>query len=136
MGRHWADFSVQHFEISADVQKGYINTFDLIWFAKTELLLIGTKSILKVGTLIIDETTVSSSHQARKLDTILDSTLSFDHHIQQTVKSLLFNLCNIAKVRSPPVSTTLLSGFNLSSLYKLQMVQNSVFLKPLFRQVS
>ncbi|XP_014065746.1 uncharacterized protein, partial [Salmo salar] len=111
---------------------------------KMELLLIGRKSTLtKGGNLTIDDTTVSPSLHARNLGVILDTYLSFDHHIRHTVKSSFFHLRNIAKVRSSlsrPAAeilihafmsssldncNSLLSGINSSSLHKLQMVQNS-----------
>lgn len=113
---------------------------------KTELLLIGSKHTLtKAGniSLSIDGFTVSPSPLARNLGVLMDSTLSFNAHINNMVKISFFHLKNIAKIR-PSLSqsaaaklihsfifsrldycNSLLFGISASSLHKLQLVQNS-----------
>ncbi|XP_038564705.1 rab proteins geranylgeranyltransferase component A 1 isoform X2 [Micropterus salmoides] len=113
---------------------------------KTEFLLIGSKSTLSKAnnpTLTIDGTIVSPSPQAFNLGVIFDSTLSLEPHICHVIKTSLFHLRNIAKIRpslTPSAAERLIHTFTssrldycnslflgINSIYikRLQLVQNS-----------
>ncbi len=70
---------------------------------KTEVLLIGSSNQLrKAGSIILnlDGSVLESQSKLKKLGVIFDSSLSFDYHVQYTVKNSFFHLRNIARLRS------------------------------------
>ncbi|KAK6304958.1 hypothetical protein J4Q44_G00237380 [Coregonus suidteri] len=71
----------------------------------------------KLATITFDNPIVSPSPHKCNLGIILDFTLSFHHHIQQTVKTSYFHLHNIS--RCPPSPVLLLKpSFMHSSPHK------------------
>ncbi len=72
---------------------------------KTEVLLIGSSNQLrKAGSIILnlDGSVLESQSKSKlkNLAVIFDSSLSFDYHVQYTVKNSFFHLRNIARLRS------------------------------------
>lgn len=70
---------------------------------KTELLLIGTPSILSKNTIssisIVDDV-IPVSKKVKSLGVILDSTLSFSNHINNISRTAFFHLRNISRLRT------------------------------------
>ncbi|XP_068597914.1 uncharacterized protein [Brachionichthys hirsutus] len=113
---------------------------------KTDIILIGSKNITKSTQqfgLDFDNTTLTPSPLIRNLGVILDSTLSFHHHVRQITRTAFFHLKNIARLR-PSLTfsaaetlihafvtsridycNSILYGLPSTTLHKLQYIQNS-----------
>lgn len=114
--------------------------------SKTEVLLIGTPAAIHKGSnlnLIMDDSVVLPSAQARNLGVIFDTHLTLDSHIKNITKSAFHHLRNIARIRpflTPPDAERLIHAFVTSridycnalfiglpakSIKRLQYIQNS-----------
>ena len=109
-------------ECLSDLKLWMQNNFLKLNTDKTEILLIGPKSILTKSphlTLNIDGSSVHSTPVVKNLGIQLDSTLSFDPHIKSLTKIAFFHLRNIARLRpflSASDAQTLVHSFIMSRL--------------------
>uniref|UniRef100_A0A8C6L9J3 Reverse transcriptase domain-containing protein n=1 Tax=Nothobranchius furzeri TaxID=105023 RepID=A0A8C6L9J3_NOTFU len=90
---------------------------------KTELLLIGTASVLKNSpnfSINIDDSTVHPSLQVKSLGVILDGTLSFQSHINHVTRVAYYHLRNINNILFPDGQTPLFArlGFLEADQYQ------------------
>ncbi len=133
-------------ECVKNVKDWMTNHFLLLNSDKTEILLIGPKNStqnLLDHNLQLDRCPVHSS-TVKNLGVVLDSNLSFENHISYVTKTAFFHLRNIAKLRNMlsvsdadklvhafmtsrlDYCKAMLGGCPVSSMKKLQIVQNAV----------
>ncbi|XP_053337496.1 uncharacterized protein LOC128509691, partial [Clarias gariepinus] len=129
-----------------DIRDWMLINFLLLNPDKTEVLVIGpqaARSKLSDHTVILYGLYVPSSATVKDLDVIIDSSLSFEAHVDNITRIAFFHLRNIARIKnilSPndaeklvhafitswlDYCNALLSGCSTRCLNKLQLVQNA-----------
>ncbi len=78
------------------------NNFLLLNSDKTEILLIGPKTVHRISWITIcNKTNVRlTSSTVKNLGVVLDSNLSFENHISHVTKTAFFHLRNITKLQN------------------------------------
>ncbi|XP_061585698.1 uncharacterized protein LOC133450813 [Cololabis saira] len=130
----------------AEIKSWMHSNFLQLNYNKSDMLIIGPKSLTKTAhnfTLTMDNSILSPSTHIRNLGVILDSNLSFQHHVNHITRTAFFHLKNIARLRpslSFSTAETLIHAFITSRLdycnsilygstskvlNKLQYIQNS-----------
>ncbi|KAA0718412.1 hypothetical protein E1301_Tti023767 [Triplophysa tibetana] len=133
-------------ECIEDIKHWMTSNFLLLNSSKTEILLIAPKTRkqnISNYNLQIESCTVTPTNTVKDLGVILDGNLSFKNHISNISKTAFFHLRNVAKLRNilcvaeaeklihafvtSPLDycNALLSGCPVSSINKLQLVQNA-----------
>ncbi|XP_056587301.1 uncharacterized protein LOC130407959 isoform X1 [Triplophysa dalaica] len=135
-------------ECIEDIKHWMTSNFLLLNSSKTEILLIApklSKPNISDYSLQIESCTVTPTNTVKDLGVILDGNLSFKNHISNITKTAFFHLRNVAKLRNSlcvadadaeklihafvtsrlDYCNALLSGCPVSSINKLQLVQNA-----------
>lgn len=129
-----------------DIQAWMTTNYLQINSNKTEVLLIGTPSILSksnLSSVSIGEDVIPVSKQVKSLGVTLDSNFSFSNHINNVCRTAYFHLRNISRLR-PSLSqhstevlvntlvtsridycNAILQGIPNKLLHRLQLLQNS-----------
>ncbi|XP_066540663.1 uncharacterized protein [Hoplias malabaricus] len=133
-------------ECLTEIKDWMMQNFLMLNSDKTEVLLLGTDTqihSLRNAAINLDNSTVKHNAIIKNLGVAFDSTLTFDTHISNTVKTAFFHLRNIAKIRHIlslkdaeklvhafitsrlDYCNALLAGSSCKALHKLQLVQNA-----------
>jgi len=129
-----------------DIRDWMLINFLLLNSDKTEVLVIGpqaARSKLSDHTVILNGLSVPSSATVKDLGVIIDSSLSFEAHVDNITRIAFFHLRNIARIRNLlslndaeklvhafiisrlDYCNALLSGCSARCINKLQLVQNA-----------
>uniref|UniRef100_A0A3Q1J4G7 Reverse transcriptase domain-containing protein n=2 Tax=Anabas testudineus TaxID=64144 RepID=A0A3Q1J4G7_ANATE len=129
-----------------DIRDWMLINFLLLNPDKTEVLVIGSsaaRSKILDHAVTLDGLSVTSSATVKDLGVILDSSLSFEAHVDNITRTAFFHLRNIAKIRNIlslndaeklvhafitsrlDYCNALLSGCSTRCINKLQLVQNA-----------
>ncbi|XP_053486672.1 uncharacterized protein LOC128611310 [Ictalurus furcatus] len=129
-----------------DIRRWMLTNFLLLNSDKTEILLLGprvARSNLSDHMVTLDGLSVSSCTAVKDLGVIIDSSLSFDAHVDNITRIAFFHLRNISKIRNIlslhdaeilvhafvtsrlDYCNALLSGCSSRNINKLQLVQNA-----------
>ena len=133
-------------ECVKDIRNWMLINFLLLNSDKTEVLVLGphaARSKLSDYIITLDDLSVSSCAAVKDLGVIIDSSLSFEAHVDNITRIAFFHLRNIAKIRNIlslhdaeklvhafvtsrlDYCNALLSGCSSRSINKLQLVQNA-----------
>ncbi|KAF4085663.1 hypothetical protein AMELA_G00097960 [Ameiurus melas] len=86
-----------------DIRRWMLTNFPLLNSDKTEILLLGprvARSNLSDHMVTLDGLSVSSCSAVKDLGVIIDSSLSFDAHVDNITRIAFFHLRNISKIKT------------------------------------